>query len=142
MGVLAVQVVAGPVHHHALVDQALDPPLGQGDLFFPGQFLRQGDVELPGELGILPLLRGLDAVPQGLAIAHPRRSAGRQGDGDVVDAGLPPEVIDVAGALVVQDRPGAVGGCGHDLLPAGPSDGLGVEVEDGHGRGQGQGQGF
>lgn len=133
MGVHPIQVMKGQVHHHALVCEPLCPPVGQGDLPFPGQLTRQGDVELAGGLRIFPLLGSLDTVPEAATVGHPRGGSGRQDDLCMVH-GLPPEVIDQAGSFVLEPCPSTVGCRSHDLPSPRAGDRLGVKVEDGHRR--------
>lgn len=94
MGVVAVQVVGVPIDHHAEVHQLLDPAASQGDLFVPGQFQGEGDIELPSHLGVLPLLAEFDAGPELGAVFHPLRSVLRDADLGMVDAALVGEVED------------------------------------------------
>lgn len=94
MGVVPIQVVGVPVHHHAEVHQLLDPATGQGDLLVPGQLLREGDVELPSHLGVLALLAELDAGPELGAVRHPLGGVLGEANLGMVDAALVGEVED------------------------------------------------
>lgn len=72
MRVPPASVVDGHVRGHAERDQfGADPGPNQVGLLLVRQLTRKSQLELPCELGILPLLGGLHRVPERSTVAHP-----------------------------------------------------------------------
>lgn len=76
----------------------------QLDVLLVGQFVREGEFEAAGELGLVAavalVLAVLDLVPEALTIEHPLRGVLRGEYQRIQDAAAPRIVLDVAGALV------------------------------------------
>ena len=121
VGVVRIVEVDAEVRDHALGDEfALDEVAEQRDLFGAGELDGQADFDLARDLGILALLRGLDRVPQALAVEYPVGCAIGREDFGVLDAALAAVVVGDAGSLFVEQRSRAVGRGGDGALAFGP----------------------
>ncbi|MDE4916262.1 hypothetical protein PQI07_37515 [Methylobacterium sp. 092160098-2] len=89
------------------------------------ELVRQGQVNLAGELGVPPRLNLVQVVPEPLPIGDPGRGTLRQHDFGVHDTLTAAEVMLGAGLLIVQPFPGAVpllpwnswSPCDHIIIP-------------------------
>ena len=79
-----------------------------------GEFTRQGDFQLAGELGIAAALGGLDGVPQGGAVSPGFRGTGGEEDGAMHDALFAGVILPPAEMMVAEPLSGAIGGGGDD----------------------------
>ena len=108
------------------------PPLDQVDLLLKGQLHREGQLEFPGELGVLSFLGGFHGVPKRLPLQDPGGGGLGREDGGVGDGGAASVVPGPVMTGVSQRHAGAVGGGGHDGLAGGPADDLDAETVEGH----------
>jgi hypothetical protein len=130
-----MEPVEGNIHDHALCNQVGEKPTPEGNLSRLGQLSGECNLELPGELGVLPRLGKLHGIPEGSAIPHPFGSAFRKQDLGVDHARLAGEVFGEPGALIVDPRRGSVGCSRSRTATGGSADELHGEAVDGHGAG-------
>ena len=129
-GLAAMHVEIG---HHAAVDEQLlhDGP-GELDVLRLRQLVRQRELDVTGQLGVLAPLCRLDRVPQTLPVGELVRCPRRQQDRRVQEVGLVLEVVAPVAPRVVQPGRGPIGGGRHDRLAARARDDLHAGLEDGH----------
>jgi hypothetical protein len=133
--VVATEPVEGNINDHTLCNQVGEKPPAEGDLPRLGKLAGKGNLELPGELGVLPRLGQLHGIPEGRSILHPLGSAFRKQDLGVDHARLAREVFGEPGALIVDPRRGSVGCSRSRTATGGSADELHGEAVDGHGAG-------
>ena len=97
------------VDHHPCVHQGSQLLPGKLVPLVPGQPLRDRELHLSGKLGVLPLLRLLDPVPQRYPVTAPRRRVSRGQDLGVNNLGLWEAEGDAA-TLIPEAAPSPVGG--------------------------------
>ena len=105
---------------------------GEFDALRLSHLARNGELDLAGELGVLPDLERLDLVPQPFAVAPRLRRILRQHHLGMDDAALVGEVVAALKPLVVQPRGRAVGGGRHRAGAGLAADDLDVKMIDRH----------
>ncbi len=103
--------------------QLLGEVAHEASAFLGGQLVRQGDLVLAGDLGVLAPLGRLDGVPQRGAILGPGRCV-RRHDEARRDPGAALVVVDHAGAFVGDEAGGAVRGSRGGAASSGPETAL------------------
>ena len=97
-----------------------------------GEFARQGDFQLAGELGVEAALGRLDGVPQGGAVMPGFRGTGGEEDGAMYDTLFARVIPPLAEMLVAEPFPGAIGGRSDDAAALASGDNPGAQMVDGH----------
>ena len=90
--------------HSAIYELCLYELAREPDSLGPVQLTRNGELDLARQLGIDPLLRPFDRVPQSLTIGQMLRRAVGQHHFGANDACLVREIVMAIEALVVQSR--------------------------------------
>lgn len=121
------------VGDHSLLDTVgVHPSLQEPDVVGKVQLIRKGELEFPGELGVLALLGGLHSVPEGSPVLGPGGSSLGSQD-DLVRHGLTTGVIPGHPLPMVGEHVGRSIGRRRHGGPAGAAaDDLGGESVDGH----------
>jgi hypothetical protein len=125
MGVALVGVDRGVGHHPVTGALPIHPPLQQLHLVSQVQLCREGQLDLSGQLGVLPLLDGLDPVPELPPVVDPGRCILGGQDHGVLDGGPPGVVPGDPLPRIGQGVTGPVGGGRNHRLSGGTSDHLG-----------------
>ncbi len=124
----------GHVCGHPLLDTVdVHPPLQKPNVSREVQFFRKGELDLPGELGVMTLFGGLHGVPKGGSVLSPGGGpVGRQDDfvGNRLAAGVVP---DHPLAMVGEHISSSIGRRRHGGPAGAAADDLGGEAVDGHG---------
>src|SRR5580658_5679210 len=116
--VLGIVTVNGEVSDHALRDELPFHVLAQErELLVLFKLDRQGELDFPGELGVLALLGFLNRIPELRAIEHPVGCARRRDDLGMFDAALSEVAEGLVEALIVKLTRGAISSRGDGRLP-------------------------
>ena len=139
MGVGLGRPVLGhvPMHievgDHALIDKLrLHEVAGEFDALCSRHLARKGELDLAGELGVLPDLERLDIVPEPFAVAPCLGRILWQHDLGMDHAALVGEVVTALKPVVAQPRGRSVGGGGHRAGAGLAADDLDVKMIDRH----------
>ena len=117
------------VHRNAVtVDERLGEVAHELDALRARQLLRDRNLVVASDAGILPLLRGLGGVPQGRAIACPGRRTRRHDELGVHDVALAGVVVHLAGPLIDDELSGAISRGGGRGATVGTADRLDGEM--------------
>ena len=120
-------------HHPPRHTRLVQPAFKKTHLVRQAELLRQRQLELPGELRVLPPLCRLDHIPEPLSVVDPgRRPLGSQDAG--VRHRLPLGVVPCLAQPLIEKRLARpVGRRRHGRLPRASADDLGAQTINGHG---------
>ena len=140
--VAVVALLAGGVNRHVCghavtVHQLAGEVVRQLFPLCGGKLGGQGYFKLAGYRRVFALLGLLGGVPELGAVACPLGGVVRQDDGGRFNATLAGVVVNLAGALVGNLAPSAIGSGGGRTATSRTADGLNAEVKDCHGAGSG-----